>query len=147
MSRPDSGRYARNLPSFHAVTILIPSGEKATKHKNYKMTHSNDSYYVPALHVIFGTSILLNSLPLSVCQILTSPLPPVAKSALVLRGKTMSFTALPWHVLRRSGEISAKLSTKYFVRIFMVSEFLTNVYSVDVVFTCSTIYLMSVTAD
>ena len=82
------------------------------------MTHSNDSYYVPALHVIFGTSILLNSLPLSVCQILTSPLPPVAKSALVLRGKTMSFTALPWHVLRRSGEISAKLSKEYFFETF-----------------------------
>ena len=114
--------------------------------KNYKMTHSS-KIHLPALHVIFGTSILLNSLPLSVCQILTSPLPPVAKSALVLRGKTMSFTALPWHVLRRSGEISAKLSKKYFSRIFTVSEFLTNVYSVDVVFTCSTIYLMSVTAD
>ena len=79
---------------------------------DYKMTHSG-KIHLPALHVIFGTSILLNSLPLSVCQILTSPLPPVAKSALVLRGKTISFTALPWHVLRRSGEISAKLSKIY----------------------------------
>ena len=79
------------------------------------MTHSTKNFkiHLPALHVIFGTSILLNSLPLSVCQILTSPFPPVAKSALVLRGKTMSFTALPWHVLRRSGEISAKLSKIY----------------------------------
>ena len=100
----------------------------------------------PALHVIFGTSILLNSLPLSVCQILTSPFPPVAKSALVLRGKTMSFTALPWHVLRSSGEISAKLS-KIFDIFRNIYGFLTNVYSVDVVFTCSTIYLMSITAD
>ena len=84
MSRPDSGRYARNLPSFHAVTILIPSGEKATKHKNYKMTH--------IIWVILRTGVACYIWDFNSSQFFTTISLPNSDVAFATRGKKCAGT-------------------------------------------------------